>query len=97
MRGAACEGLGGQGVRLPVQLLHQEIEAPPAGAALVQRAPDLGDVGFEPIEFLVDIGFLGQVYQFLLQAVLVDLDVEIRNSRKYPFALPQHQLWQAQT
>ena len=51
-----------------MQLLHQEIEPSPAGLLAIEHAADLGEVGIETVEFLVDIGALQQERDLLLEA-----------------------------
>src|SRR5687768_697691 len=66
--GARVDRLRAQGIRLAVELLHQEVE--PAADRLRQRehAPRLGDVAGEPVEFFVDVDLLQVEHDLLLES-----------------------------
>src|SRR6185503_16893820 len=48
--------LGGEGIRLPVQLLREEIQALADRAAGAQHALHLAQMGAQPVELLGDVG-----------------------------------------
>src|SRR5882724_8775933 len=52
-------GLAGHGVHLTAELLQQEVQRPPDRASLVQREPQLGQVGPQARELLGDVRLVG--------------------------------------
>ena len=58
-RDAGVDGFGCDGVGFPVELLHHEVQFLAAGAALLQNASDLADMGGETVDLLGDVKALG--------------------------------------
>ena len=63
--------LGTQGVGLPIEFLHQEIELAPGRAALGDQFARGLDMCVQAIQFFGHIGFYGDQRQFLRDAVRI--------------------------
>src|SRR5690606_6755977 len=75
--GGAVDGFGGQGVGFPVEFLHQKVEASADGFPAFEYRLDFTEVGLEAVQFLIDIGFLGENDDLLFEAVAVHRELEI--------------------
>src|SRR5208337_1226876 len=64
--------LGRERIGLTAELLGEEIEPPPDGAALVEQSSRGGDMGFEPVKLLANVRLGGDEDRLLMQAVLVE-------------------------
>src|SRR5215472_1997412 len=71
-RGLEILRLRGERIRLAVELLHEEVEAPPGGLAAADYAAHLGNVAGEALELFVDVEALQQQRQLLLDALVID-------------------------
>src|SRR5262249_32321536 len=78
--------LGGQRVRLAVELLHEEVESPARGLGAADDAADFGDMSGETIELLVDIEALEQDGQLLLEALLINVGFQLGQTLIQPRA-----------
>src|SRR3984957_18976433 len=79
-RGLDVLRLGGQGIRLTIQLLHEEVEAPTRGLLAGERLAPLGDVTAQPVEPLVDVEALGENGELLLQPLVIDVGGELSDA-----------------
>src|SRR6185312_5203978 len=73
-------GFRRKGIRLTVELLHEEIEASAGGLTAVDYAADFLDVAGQAIEFLINIESLQEHGQLLLETILVDIGFELREA-----------------
>ena len=77
LRGFAVNRFGTQGIGLAVQLLHQKIQPPAAGATVGQRIAHFVDVGHQPVQLFINVHFLCQQHNFLLDALIVDSQLQL--------------------
>ena len=72
-RGFQILRLRGQGVRLAIEFLHQEIEAPSRWLIADEGFADFGHVAAQPVDFLVDVEALRQDGEFLFEPIVIDV------------------------
>ncbi len=65
-------GLRAQRIGLAVELLRQELEAPPGWLRLPQQIVRRGDMGAEPVELFLDIGLGGEEQRLLVQPFRIE-------------------------
>src|SRR5690606_18296548 len=77
--GVEGDGFRGQGVGFPVELLHQEVETPADGFSIVQYPADFTQMGVEAVQLLRHIGLLGEQGDLLLEALGVEIELQVRH------------------